>query len=342
MGLDLGLRSSACCILDSDKNCLEERSVATTREALEELFDRFPGARIVLEASTSARWIHTLACERGHEVIVANPRSIPVITASQKKSDRNDARWLAQLGQVSPELLSPVQLRGDRYQEVRTLLFAREQLVKSRNSLINFIRAEARMLGYSLPSCSTASFVSKAAPSIPDPLRPILEPVLETLMTMTDKIGGYDRRIQELSESEFPETQVLRQVHGVGPLIALAFVATIGEPQRFAKSRNVGAYFGLVPRMRQSGKRNPTLSITKQRDHFMRRLLVSAATRILGPHGADSDLRRTGLRIAGNGDKRSKAKARIAVARRLGVLLHRLLVTSEVYEPLRNSEPAAA
>lgn len=342
LGLDLGARRTQIHALGPDGRKLEERSVATTRDGIDGLLARFPGARIVFEASTSARWIASRAESLDHEVIVANPRKIPVLTASVRKSDRNDARLLAELGQVRPELLSPVQLREDRYQVVRTLLFARSQLVSSRTSMINFVRAEVRMLGHSLPTCGARYFAVKNRAAIPEELRSALDPIIEVIGSLTKRIAGYDSQIEGLSTTEFPETALLTAIHGVGPLIALGFVATIGDPKRFKQSRSVGAYLRLVPRSDQSGGRNPTLSITKCGDRFLRSLLVSAATRILGPHGADSDLRRLGLAIGAGGDKRAKAKARIAVARRLGVLMHRLLSTGEVYEPLRNSEPAAA
>lgn len=342
LGLDLGARKSQACTLAPTGEVVEERSISTSREAVTRLLRDRPGARVVLEASTSARWISSLAKSLGHEVIVANPRNIPIVTANVRKSDRNDARLLAELGQVKPQLLSPVELRDDRYQAVRTLLFARAQLVKNRTSMINFVRAEVRMLGHSLPSCSGASFASKCRELIPGELEDSLQSIVDVIEDLSRRIAGYDHKVEALSETKFPETAVLRQVHGVGPLIALAVVATIGDPSRFRKSRSVGAYLGLVPRSSQSGNRNPTLSITKCGDDFLRSLLVSAATRILGPHGTDSDLRRLGLSISATGDKRARAKARIAVARRLAVLLHRLLVTGEVYEPLRNSEPVAA
>ena len=264
------------------------------------------------------------------------------MTANVRKCDRNDARLLAELGQFRPELLSPVELREDRYQAVRTLLFARAQLVKTRTSMINFVRAEVRLLGHSLPSWGSNCFAAKSRGVIPKELGVALGPVLDVLERITKEIAGYDDQIESISTTNFPETALLRQIHGVGPLIALAFVATIGDPKRFKRSRSIGAYLGLVPRSSQSGSRNPTLSITKCGDRFLRSLLVSAATRTLGPHGTDSDLRRLGLSMAATGDKRARAKARIAVARRLGVLMHHLLLTGEVYEPLRNSELAAA
>lgn len=342
LGLDLGARRTQVCVLASDGSRLEERAIATTMESIEELLERFPGARVVLEASTSARWIDGLARSKGHETIVANPRRIPIITANVRKCDRNDARLLAEIGQIKPDLLSPVTLRDERYQRVRTLLFSRALLVQSRTSFVNHVRTECRNHGRSLPQCATTSFAKKVRAIVPKHLRSPLQPMLDNIEVLNASIAGYDAQIVEISKTEFPETSVLRQVHGVGPLIALAFVATVGEPSRFAKSRSVGPYLGLVPRISQSGGRNPTLSITKHGDGFMRSLLVSAATRILGPFGEDSDLRRFGLAIQGSGDKRSKAKARIAVARKLAVLLHRLLVTGEVYEPLRNSDVDAA
>ena len=345
IGLDLGNKSTQCAIFNESCQRIEERAVTTGREQLTNLFCRFPGARIVMEASTTSRWIHNLAVELGHEVIVANPRSIPIITSSVKKCDRNDARLLGKIGQLDPQLLSPVHLRGDHYQIVRTLLFARDQLIKQRTALVTFARSEVRVLGSSLPSCGTKVFAKKCREQISSSIRSAMDPIFDIIESLCAGIDAYDEQVEELSKGQFREAGTLRQVHGVGPLIALAFVATIGDPTRFTKSRTVGAYFGLVPRIRQSGKSNPALGITKCGDRYMRSLLVSAATRILGPKGVDSDLRRFGERIIGDGGRRAKARARIAVARKLGVLLHRLLLTSEVYEPLRNSEevkPSAA
>jgi transposase len=290
-----------------------------------------------MEASTPCRWIKSLAEARGHEVVIANPRAIPLITSNVRKCDRNDARLLAELGQVRPQLLSPVKLREENYQAVRTLLFARQQLIKQRTALVNFVRAEVKALGELLPRSSTRCFVAHNRALIPATLRATLAPLLDAIQAASRAIDEYDHQVEQLSEESFPQTRVVSQVHGVGPLVALAFVATIGDPARFSKSRDVGAYLGLVPRMNQSGPIDPALSITKCGDTYMRSLLVSSATRILGRFGADSDLRRFGLQIIGSGGKRAKARARIAVARKLAVLLHRLLTTGEVYQPLHNS-----
>lgn len=342
IGLDLGAKSTQCAIFGEGGQRVEERAVTTNREQVTALLSRFPGARIVMEASTASRWIHNLAVEHGHEVIVANPRSIPLITASVKKCDRNDARLLGELGQLRPDLLSPVRLREDHYQAVRALLFARMQLVKQRSTLVTFVKSEVRVLGFRLPACGTKVFAKKCRKEIPVPIRSAMDPIVDTIECLCVGIESYDLKIEELSRKEYPETGVLRQVHGVGPLVALAFVSTVGDPERFKKSRTIGAYLGLVPRIRQSGKSNPALGITKCGDRYMRSLLVSAATRILAPSGPDSDLRRYGERIIGDGGRRARARARIAVARKLGVVLHRLLCTGEVYEPLRNSAEGTA
>lgn len=140
-----------------------------------------------------------------------------------------------------------------------------------------------------------------------------------------------------MCQDDYPETTLLRQVSGVGPLTALAFVLTIEDPNRFRRSRMVGAYLGLRPRKHQSGSSDPDLRISKSGDTYLRRILVGSAQYILGPFGADSDLKRWGLELAARGGKNAKKRAVVAVARKLAVVLHRLWVTAEEYEPLRNA-----
>ena len=341
IGLDLGTRVTQVAVYNTAGNRIEERKISTAKDSLEQLLSRFPKARVVMEASTPTRWINNLARDLGHEVVIANPRRIPIITASIRKSDRNDARLLGEFGQFKPELLSPVELRDDAYQLVRAQLFAREQLVKTRSSLCTFVRSQAKAVGEKLPTGATRSFVEKMRPLLPKEIAGVLEPILRTIQHLSDEIKGSDAEVESRCKREFPRTAMLQQIHGVGPLIALAFVATVGAPERFKDSRSLGAYFGLVPRLDQSGQSNPALRITKHGDKYMRSLLVSAATRMIGPFGHDCDLRRFGLRMIEHGGQKARGKARIAVARKLAVLMHRLLLTGEVYEPLRNSEPTA-
>jgi len=130
---------------------------------------------------------------------------------------------------------------------------------------------------------------------------------------------------------------LLKQVKGVGTQIALTYLLTIEDPHRFAKSRDVGCFLGLRPGRRDSGESQPQMHISKEGDPYLRTMLVQGAHYILGPFGADSDLRRWGLKLAARGGKNAKKRAVVAVARKLAVLLHRLWVTGEVYEPLHNS-----
>jgi transposase len=142
-----------------------------------------------------------------------------------------------------------------------------------------------------------------------------------------------------LAEEHYPQTKLLRQVRGVGPLTALTFVLTLEDPKRFQKSRAVGAYLGLAPAKKQSGERDLQQRISKEGDEMLRRLLVGSAHYILlGPFGEDSDLRRHGEKIAQRGGKSAKKRAVVvAVARKLSVLLHHLWISGEAYEPLYNA-----
>src|SRR5918997_689940 len=143
---------------------------------------------------------------------------------------------------------------------------------------------------------------------------PALGPVLETIGSLTERIREYDRKIETVSEEHYPETELLRQVEGVGPLTALTFVLTLEDPYRFEKSRSVGAYLGLVPATAQSGERDPREKrISKEGEEMLRRLLVGSAHYVLGPFGSDSDLRRHGEKIASRGGKNAKKRAAVAV-----------------------------
>jgi transposase len=165
---------------------------------------------------------------------------------------------------------------------------------------------------------------------------------LETIASLTQRIRDYERELESISKEHYPETELLRQVEGIGALTALTFVLSLEDPYRFEKSRSVGAYLGLVPARDQSGERDPQKRISKEGDEMLRRLMVGSAHYILGPFGGDSDLRRHGEKIASRGGKNAKKRAVVAVARKLSVLLHRLWVTGEAYEPLYNARRAGA
>jgi transposase len=169
-----------------------------------------------------------------------------------------------------------------------------------------------------------------------------LRPLLEQVASLTEQIKKLDTKIEQIARTQYPETVLLRQVSGVGTLIALTFVLTVEDRERFQKSRDVGCYVGLRPKQSESGQSQPQLRITKEGDRYLRTLLVQGAHYILGWRGPDTELRRWGLKLAERGGKNAKKRAVVAVARKLAVLLHRLWVSGEVYEPLRNSQAAAS
>ncbi len=288
---------------------------------------------VAIEAGTHSPWVSRELERCGCKVLIGNPRKLRVIWSSVQKSDVRDAEMLARIARFDPGLLSPIRHRGEQAQADLAVIKARDILVRTRTGLVNHVRGILKSMGRRVPSCGTPSFARKAREHLPEVLLDPLLPILEQIEAITDKIRYYDRKIKALSEERYPETFLLAQVSGVGPITALAFILTLEEPQRFEKSRQVGVFLGLTPRRDQSGQTDKQLRITKAGNGYLRQLLVSGAHHILGPFGVDSELRRFGLRIAGSGGKNAKRRAVVAVARKLSVLLHRLWVTGEVYDP---------
>jgi transposase len=337
IGLDLGDKHCCYCTLDSEGQVIEESRVGTTKKALAEAFGSIGPCRMALEVGTHSPWISRLLQEFGHEVIVANPRQVQLITASSRKDDRLDARTLARLARIDPELLRPIQHRSDKAQAALMIIRVRSALVEARTSLVNTARGLAKAIGERLPMCDADQMGMAQAASLPAELHSALEPLLKEVEALTRKIKDSDQKIEQIARVDYPETKLLQQVSGVGPLIALTFVLTVEDKDRFRKSRDVGCYVGLRPRRSDSGESQPQLRITKEGDSYLRKMLVQGAHYILSHRGPDTDLKRWGLHLSERGGKRGKKKAVVAVARKLGILLHRLWVTGEVYEPLRNS-----
>jgi transposase len=337
VGMDLGDRHSHFCVLDAAGEPMEEGRVVTSRTALQARFGSCAPARIAIEAGTHSPWVSRLLAACGHDVLVANPRELRLIYKNNTKSDRLDAERLARVARMDPKLLSPIQHRKEETQADLAMLRARDALVSARTQLVNHVRGAVKSIGGRLLKCSTAAFPGKAAKDIPVQSQAALSPLLETITVLTERIRQYDTQIGALAETRYPQTQLLKQVAGVGALTSVAYVLTIEDPRRFKKSRAVGSYLGLRPRQKDSGDGEPQLRITKAGDVFLRRLMVGSAQYILGRFGPDTDLRRWGLKLAERGGKNAKKRAVVAVARRLAVLLHRLWTTSEVYEPLRQA-----
>ena len=338
-GLDLGDKYSYLCLIDTlSGEVIEEGRLRTTPEAFRRRFCSERPLRIAIEAGTHSPWVSRLLEECGHEVLVANARKIRLIYANKRKTDEIDAENLARLARLDPKLLYPLKHRGEHSQAHMAIIRSRQALIGARTQLVNHVRGAVKSFGSRLPKCPAVSFHKKAAENIPEALWPALGPILETIGSLTERVREYDRQLEAISKEHYPETDLLRQVEGVGTLTALTFVLTLEDPYRFEKSRAVGAYLGLVPATAQSGERDPQKHISKEGDEMLRRLLVGSAHYVLGPFGSDSDLRRHGEKIASRGGKKNaKKRAAVAVARKLSVLLHRLWMTGETYEPLYNT-----
>jgi transposase len=337
-GLDLGDKHSYLCLIDTESGeVMEEGRLRTNPEAIRRRFASEQPMRIAIETGTHSPWVSRLLEECGHEVLVANARKLRLIYSNKRKTDEVDAENLARLARVDPKLLYPLKHRGEDSQAHLTIIRSRQALVGCRTQLVNHACGAVKSFGARLPKCPARSFHNRAPEHIPKALRPALGPILEQIGSLTERIRQYDRQLQTISEEHYPQTQLLRQVEGIGPLTALTFVLTVEDPYRFEKSRSVGAYLGLVPATDRSGERDPQKHISKEGEEMLRKLLVSSAHYVLGPFGSDSDLRRHGEKIASRGGKNAKKRAAVAVARKLCVLLHRLWVSGEVYDPLYNT-----
>jgi transposase len=342
IGMDLGDKSSRYCALDEEGEVIEEASVVTTKKALLQVFGQLSRCRVAIEVGAHSPWVSRLLESLGFEVTVANSRSIPLISASTQKSDRRDAQMLARLVRVDPHLLRPIQHRGEAAQSDLMRIKVRAALLEARTSLVNTARGLTKAAGERLPSCDADAMGEKQAEGLPMELQAGLRPLLQQVESLTEKIKACEAELKQIAEEKYPETELLQQIKGVGPLIALSFVLTVEDPERFKKSRDVGCYVGLRPKRSESGEQQPQLGITKEGDIYLRKMLVQGAHYILGHHGPDTDLRRWGSKLAQRGGKNAKKRAIVAVARKLGILLHRLWVTGEVYEPLRNSNARQA
>ena len=347
IGLDLGDRSSRYCILDEAGEVASEGALPTTKAGLSWLFEKMPSSRVAMEVGTHSPWVSRQVAAYGHEVIVANPHKVKLITQSVRKNDRIDAEKLARLARVDPKLLSPIRHRGEEGQADLAVIRARAELMEARTKLINSARGMAKAMGERLKGCDADQVKESMGEGLGGTAQNAIGPLLKSVEAITEQLGEYDRRIEKIAK-RYPEVELLTPVYGVGTLIGLTFVLTIDDAERFAHSRDVGCFLGLAPRQRESGERQPELSISKAGDGLLRSYLVQAAHCMLRRGAPDSDIRAWGAgKLEGEDQqakkgKRGKRRVLVAMARKLGVLLHRLWATGEVYEPLYHRKAAAA
>ena len=338
IGVDLGDKKHHVCITGKDGNILCEKTVANNQEQLTKLVHEHRGALFAIEVGTHSPWISRLLDSNGCTCLVANARKLRAIYQNDRKCDEYDARMLAKLARVDPELLSPIKHGSEARQLHRMSITLRDSLVRQRVNIISTIRFSLKSLGERISACSTAYFAGRCRDELAGtPLLETLEASLVAIECLNSQIKTLDKQIAKTAREHYPETKLLEQIGGVGPITSLSFVLAVGAPERFEDPRDVGAYFGLVPRRDQSGASDKQLPISKAGNSDLRRLLVQCAQYILGRFGPDCDLREHGLRLAARGGKAAKKKAIIATARKLAVLMLVLWKTGQTYEPIRNS-----
>jgi len=340
IGIDLGDRKHAICVLGAAGEILSESVIVNSREAMARLSKKHPGALVVMEIGTQSPWISRFFTDLGHRVLVANPRKVSAIHQNIRKSDRNDAVLLAKLARADESLLSPIEHGPEQAQHDLLQIKLRDNLVRQRVNVISSVAFTLKSLGIRLRLPNTNCFARHArrelATEHPEILA-LVEPSLAVIETMTGQIKSLDRSIAELAATSYPETEYLTQITGIGTITSLTFILTIYDPTRFRRPRDIGAYLGLVPKRDQSGDTDKQLRITKAGDAYLRRLLVGAAQYILGPFGPDTELKRYGLKLAERGGSRAKKKAVVAVARKLAVLMLTLWKNETIYEPIREA-----
>lgn len=351
IGIDLGDRTSRYCILNEAGEVVSENALPTTKGGLDGLFGKMPSSRVALEVGTHSLWVSRHLAAMGQEVIVANTHEVELITHSKRKNDKLDARKLARLARVDPQLLSPIRHRGEVAQAELGVIRARAEIVEVRTALINSVRGLVKPLGERLKKCDADQVKEALADELSETAQQIVRPMLKLIEAVSQQIAAYDQQINAIAK-RYPEIELLTQVYGIGTLIALTYVLTIDDPHRFTHSRDVGCYLGLQPKQRESGDRKPELGISKAGDRLLRSYLVQAAHCMLRKGAPDSDLRVWALGKMENGaqpnhpskGKRAKRRAITALARKLAVLLHRLWTTGEVYDPFyhRKAVEAAA
>jgi transposase len=341
IGVDLGDTNSSCCVLDAGGEVSSRGQIPTTKAGMTKYFQKLGPSVVVMEAGTHSAWVSRLITSFGHEVIVANPRMVELISKGKRKSDGVDAELLARLGRVDRTLLSPIQHRGEEAQRDLAVIRARAVLVSVRTTLVCSGRGLVKSLGERLKGFDASGVDENLAEGLSEELKQVVEPLLKSVGEINRQVKVYEDQIEKMGV-RYPEIKLLKQVHGVGTLTALTFVLTIEDAQRFKRSRDVGAYIGLVPGRKDSGKSQPQLHISKAGDKLLRTLLVQGAHCILRKGAPESDLREWGMKKHKDGGKRAKRRAVVGVARRLAVLLHHLWVSGEVYDPLYNRKQAEA
>ena len=322
-GLDVSLEETAICVVDGTGRILKETRAPSEPEALIAALREIglPLERVGLEACSLTAWLHDELRSTGLPAICIETRQAnAAMKTMPNKTDRNDARALAQIMRTG--WYRQVHVKSRQCRLWRSLLVARRTVLNEMRSIENVVRAVLREAGVKLGTPSRAAFAGRVRELAGDDvaLKPLVEPLLAILATMLDQLAGLTKQVLDIVRGE-EVCRRLMSVPGVGPITALAFRATVDRPERFRRSRDVGAHLGLTPARHQSGETDIQGKISRCGDELARTALYEAAHTLLVRSKKWSSLRAWGMKLAKH---RGMARARVAVARKLAVVLHRM------------------
>ena len=328
-GIDLASKASALCIMDAQGEIIEEYEIPTDEDGIRARMGKTPTLRCVIEASPLAEWMARQVERYGHEARIIDPRRAKAVLCTKKKTDRINARDLAQMGRTG--WYTEVHRKSEPARLLRTYLGAHAGLKETAKAQNARVRGLLRAHGIKVGKVSEKEFAPRIRELVKvraPRLTAIVEPLLRVWRQAVDEAQAMKKIIAAMAKAE-PLCQLLMSAPGVGPLTASAYVATIDDPHRFRRSEQVGAYVGIVPRIYQSGDTAYLGRITKEGDRLLRWLLVEAAHCLLTHTKKDCTLKRWGLQLQA---RKGAGKAKVAVARKLAVILHRMWITGEKFD----------
>lgn len=330
VGLDVSVRTTSVCVMDGTGKVLKEAKVESEPSAIATLLGNFDGhyRRVGLEAGPLSQWLYSGLATSGYPVICVETRHMKAALSAQiNKTDRNDARGIAQMMRVG--LYRPVHVKTERSQEIRMLLTARKFLQSKIIDAENNLRGLLRNFGLKVGAVTRAQYEARVIELLEQ--RPHLAlsvgPLLEVRRVLREQYQRLHKAMERLAADD-DICRLLMSAPGVGPLVALTFRAGVDEAPRFSRSRSVPAHFGLTPARYQSGELDRGRGISKCGDTTVRWALVEAAGIILRQNTKSSPLKVWGMALA---KRRGAAKALVAVARRLAVILHRMWIDGTEY-----------
>lgn len=324
-GIDMACKSSSVCITDDQGVVVSEFELPTDEDGFRTGLSSWGGLYCVIEASPLAEWVAGILEGLSHEVVVIDPRRAKAVICTKKKTDKLDARNLSKMGRTG--WYTAVHRKSPESRLLRTHMQARTGLVRTCKAQAARIRGLLRSHGIKLEVVSEGGFANKVR-TMAMKRQPELLPILEPLLLIWIQAKKMQKEIRRLSARDETCAQLMT-APGVGPLVVSAYVATIDDPKRFSCGDEVAAYVGLVPSVHQSGETEYHGRITKEGDGMLRALLVEAANVLLTRTKRDFALKRWGQALQ---KEKGAGKARVAVARKLAVLLHRMWMTGETFD----------